>query len=75
MSANPTTTMYTCAGYQDVRNYSEKRVNFPIHTSEIPVGHAHAVMSFTNARNESLEELIEGLKRAAGVTTLRHELV
>jgi len=32
-------------------------------------------MTFTNARDFSAEELVESLKEAAGVNTLRYELV
>ena len=73
--SNTTITMFTCTGYQNVRDYSERDIVFPIHTAEIPIEHGHAVITYTGARNESLEQLLQELKQAAGVESLRYELV
>ncbi|GAA3942932.1 hypothetical protein [Hymenobacter algoricola] len=67
--------MYTCSGWQNVAEHSQKQREFSILTSDYSLEHAHSVMSFTHARNESLEELIEDLKKAAKVSSLRYKLV
>ena len=67
--------MYTCSGWQNVAEYSQKRREFPIRTSEYPAEHAHSAMDHTHARNESLEELVEGLKKAANVSSLRFKVI
>jgi hypothetical protein len=67
--------MYTCSGWQNVAEYSQKRVEFPISTSDYLLEHAHPVMTFTHARNESLEELIEGLKKEVKVSSLRFKVL
>lgn len=66
--------MFQCSGWQNVQQYSEKRASFPIEVCEYPQEHAHHAMGYTHARNASLEELVAGLKKAAGVKTLRYHV-
>ena len=67
--------MYISNGWQNVRDYSQKNIPFSIRRAEIPAAHAHAVIGYTEARNESLPLLIADLKAAAGVARLRYNVV
>ena len=70
-----TTKMYVSYGWQNVAEYSRKKVTYPVQVGDYPTEHAVAACGFTHARNESLEGLIADLKKAAGVKHLKYEVV
>jgi hypothetical protein len=69
-----TVKMYCCQGWQNVRDYSDNGIEFPVSIEEISAENAHAVMSYTHGRNTSLKELLKDLKEEAGVKKIKYKV-